>query len=82
MFFYWKKEKWQQPGFIFGTFLLLIFGFRFIIEFLKESQTDSDSSVFSNTGLNMGQWLSLPLILTGIFLLVRSINKKNSLPTI
>ncbi len=81
LFFYWKKEKWQQPGFIFGTFLLLIFGFRFIIEFLKESQTDSDSSVFSNTGLNMGQWLSLPLILTGIFLLVRSINKKNSLPT-
>jgi len=81
MFLYWKKEKWRQPGFIFGTFLLLIFGFRFIIEFLKESQTDSDSSVFTNTGLNMGQWLSLPLILTGIFLLVRSINKKNSLPT-
>ncbi|MFM7387986.1 MAG: prolipoprotein diacylglyceryl transferase family protein, partial [Bacteroidota bacterium] len=62
------------------NFLILVFGFRFLIEFLKESQTDSDNSVFVSTGLNMGQWLSIPLVLVGIALVVRSLrSKKNSI---
>jgi len=75
MFLYWKKEGWKKQGLVFGAFLVLIFGFRFIIEFLKESQTDNDSMVDLSTGLNTGQWLSVPLILAGIFLIIRARKK-------
>ena len=54
------------PGLLFGPFLILIFGARFGIEFLKENQVDFES----NLALNMGQLLSIPMILLGIFILV------------
>lgn len=75
MFLFWKKEAWKKQGLVFGSFLILIFGFRFLIEFLKESQTDNDSVVDISTGLNTGQWLSVPLIIAGIFLILRAIRK-------
>jgi len=79
MFLYWKKEAWKQAGMVFGSFLVFIFGFRFLIEFLKESQTDSDNSVFLSTGLNMGQWLSIPLVVVGFLLIFRAqLQKKMS----
>ena len=75
MFLYWKKQGWKKQGLVFGTFLILIFGFRFLIEFLKESQTDNDSLVDVSTGLNTGQWLSVPLVLAGIILIIRARKK-------
>jgi phosphatidylglycerol---prolipoprotein diacylglyceryl transferase len=75
MFLFWKKQGWKKQGLVFGTFLILIFGFRFLIEFLKESQTDNDSLVDVSTGLNTGQWLSVPLILAGIILIIRARKK-------
>ena len=68
LFLYWKKEKWKQEGFVFGTFLILIFGSRFFIEFVKIGQTARDFE----WSLNTGQLLSLPFVLTGIFLIYRS----------
>ena len=76
MFLFWKRKAFQQPGFVFGAFLVLIFGFRFLIEFLKESQTENDSVVDLSTGLNTGQWLSIPLVLVGIFLIIRAKQNK------
>ncbi len=70
MFLFWKKNAWKKQGMVFGTFLILIFGFRFLIEFVKESQTDNDSMVNVSTGLNTGQWLSVPLVLAGIILII------------
>jgi len=75
MFLFWKKQGWKKQGLVFGTFLILIFGFRFLIEFLKESQTDNDSMVDVSTGLNTGQWLSVPLVLAGIILIIRARKK-------
>ena len=40
-----------------------IFVFRFFIEFLKEDQVDFESAMT----LNMGQWLSIPFILIGVY---------------
>lgn len=71
MFLYWKKDAWKKEGFVFGTFLILIFGFRIIVEFFKIGQTDRDDLLFLNTG----QLLSIPFVLVGIFLLVRAKNK-------
>jgi len=75
MFLFWKKNAWKKQGMVFGTFLILIFGFRFLIEFVKESQTDNDSMVDVSTGLNTGQWLSVPLVLAGIILIIRARKK-------
>ncbi|WP_220101223.1 prolipoprotein diacylglyceryl transferase [Chitinophaga oryzae] len=63
IFLYKKNKGIQKPGFIFGLLLILVFGARFLIEFLKENQ-----EIFENGYLlNMGQLLSLPLIAAGIY---------------
>ncbi|HMM11410.1 MAG TPA: prolipoprotein diacylglyceryl transferase [Bacteroidales bacterium] len=63
---YFRKGMGEKrPGFIFGWFLILIFGTRFFVEFLKEPQVAFESSMT----LNMGQWLSIPFALTGVALL-------------
>jgi prolipoprotein diacylglyceryl transferase len=62
-FLYKNKYKKLANGFIFGLFLLMIFGFRFIVEFVKEDQTYFEEGMV----LNMGQLLSIPLIIAGIY---------------
>ena len=52
-------------GFIFGSFLILIFTARFVIEFVKEVQEPWEADMV----LDMGQILSIPFILVGIFML-------------
>lgn len=55
-------------GFMIGSFMVLVFGFRFFVEFLKENQTYFEEGMF----LNMGQILSIPIVLAGIYLIIRS----------
>ena len=52
-----------RRGFFFGLCLTEIFAFRFFIEFLKENQVAFEDSM----SLNMGQWLSIPFVLVGIY---------------
>tara|TARA_B100000902_G_C26701233_1_gene617270 strand:- start:237 stop:488 length:252 start_codon:yes stop_codon:yes gene_type:complete len=73
MFLFWRKDAWKKPGFVFGTFLILIFGARLIVEFFKVGQTARDEVLFLNTG----QLLSIPFIIVGITLIYRSISGKN-----
>lgn len=74
MFLFWKRDLWKKPGVIFGVFLILIFGARFIIEFVKTGQTARDEYMLLNTG----QLLSIPFILIGIYLIIRS-NKQQAI---
>ena len=55
----------KRMGFLFGAFLILIFTARFIIEFVKEVQEPWEEGMM----LNMGQILSIPFVLIGIFML-------------
>jgi prolipoprotein diacylglyceryltransferase len=72
-YFLWKSKKfYDHTGFIFGLGITLIFTQRFLIEFLKENQVAFEE----NLTLNMGQMLSIPLILGGIILMIWSL--KNS----
>ena len=64
--FYSNKKIKRQDGFIFGLFLIMIFGVRFILEFLKINQVDFENGMI----LNMGQLLSIPFILSGIGLIL------------
>jgi phosphatidylglycerol---prolipoprotein diacylglyceryl transferase len=68
LFFLWQKRPYfQKPGKASGLFLTLVFGFRFMIEFLKEEQSYWMMGI--SLPLNMGQYLSLPLIALGLYLL-------------
>lgn len=60
-----------HTGTIFGIFLIVLFGMRFLIEFIKQDQSAFEAGMV----LNMGQWLSVPFILTGILLLIWSAEK-------
>ena len=71
LYLYWKLKKWQQPGFVFGSFLILIFGARIICEFFKLGQTARDYTLILNTG----QMLSIPLVLAGIYLIYNATQK-------
>lgn len=75
MFMYWKKDLWKKSGVVFGTFLILIFGARFAVEFVKLGQTARDYTL----PLNTGQLLSIPLVLAGIYLVWRGLTKKESI---
>lgn len=70
--YYIRNYKTMKEGFIFGVFLIVLFGVRFLIEFVKEPQVNFEQ----NMTLNMGQWLSIPFILAGVFLLYYVNRKK------
>ena len=66
-FVYYKTEKKSKQGYIFGLFLILIFGFRFFVEFLKVEQSAFEKGMV----LDMGQLLSIPFVLGGLYFMFR-----------
>lgn len=67
LYYLWNRKKGQLPeGMLFGTFLVVLFGLRFLYEFVKEAQVDFEKTM----SLNMGQILSIPLVLIGIWILL------------
>ncbi|HUP56008.1 MAG TPA: prolipoprotein diacylglyceryl transferase [Bdellovibrionota bacterium] len=63
----WYKSPRQParyPGRIFGLFLILVFGVRFLIEFIKENQVPFEAAL----PINMGQILSIPMVAAGAWL--------------
>ena len=68
--FYWKTDKKNQSGFLFGLFMVVLWSLRFFIEFLKKAQVDGREDWVFNS-LNTGQVLSIPLVLIGFWLMFR-----------
>jgi len=65
----WKKHKaGLRQGFLFGLFMVLLFTLRFLDEFLKVEQEDFERDML----FNMGQLLSIPFIIAGVYLIWRS----------
>lgn len=69
-YFYWKTDKKNQTGFLFGLFMVVLWSLRFVIEFLKEAQVEGREDWVFNS-LNTGQVLSIPLVLIGFWLMFR-----------
>jgi phosphatidylglycerol:prolipoprotein diacylglycerol transferase len=63
MYLYWKTNEGHKPGKLFGWFMTLTFGFRILIELTKENQVAFEDGMT----LNMGQWLSIPLVIIGLY---------------
>ncbi|MDO4462276.1 MAG: prolipoprotein diacylglyceryl transferase [Bacteroidia bacterium] len=71
-FLYWKKDFYKKEGGLFGVFLICIFGFRIIVESWKENQEAFEEGMT----LNMGQLLSIPLLIAGILCLYNALRNK------
>lgn len=66
---FWVIRKYApilKEGIIFGLFMILVFSARFLIEFVKFEQSDFEVNMISKLHINMGQLLSIPLILIGV----------------
>lgn len=69
LFYLWKYKRHKlNDGFIFGVFLVTLFTLRFIDEFFKINQEAFEAQL----PINMGQILSIPFVLAGIYLIYRA----------
>jgi len=71
LFLFFKTKAPNLKGFLFGLGMVLIFAFRFFVEFTKDVQVDFERSMT----LDMGQWLSIPFVLLGLVFIVLSVKK-------
>lgn len=63
LFLYLKYKEKLNPGFMMGLLMIVIFGSRFFIEFVKIPQ-EKFAPILN---LNMGQWLSIPVVILGLY---------------
>ena len=68
---YKKYDAKIGTGLFMGYCLFTIFTFRFFVEFIKENQVAFEDGMT----LIMGQWLSIPLIITGAYFMIKGIKK-------
>jgi phosphatidylglycerol:prolipoprotein diacylglycerol transferase len=78
---FWRTKARYEPGRLVGLFLLGYGVARFIVEFAREP--DSQLRDFAErTGLHMGQWLCVPMILGGLFLIFTARSRRQRVESI
>ena len=73
IYLYWKTNKRNQPGFLFGSFFVMLWSVRLFVEQFKIEQVDGREDWI--LGMNTGQILSIPLILVGLYFMFVYKNK-------
>ena len=75
LYLFWRTRARYRPGLLVGVFTAGIAAARFVVEFYREP--DAQLADFAReTGLSMGQWLTLPLILAGVAVAVLALVRK------
>ncbi len=74
MLVYWKTEAKKYAGLLFGFSLIGIFATRFLVEFIKEPQEGWEA----NLPIDMGQILSIPFIIAGVYFIYTAYKKWQS----
>jgi len=69
----YKTNLREKDGIFLGVFFLGLFGVRFLVEFVKESQGGIEKFL---PNLSTGQWLSIPFIFLGIVIIILKFRKK------
>jgi phosphatidylglycerol---prolipoprotein diacylglyceryl transferase len=78
---FWKTDARYQPGKLVGAFIFFYGLFRFAVEFVREP--DQQLIGFTQaTGLHMGQWLSLPMIVAGAYLMLTAKSRRQRVESI
>lgn len=65
---YLKHSTRLKNGFMSAFFAIVMFSARFLVEFIKMDQSPFEAGMV----LNMGQWLSIPLFLFGVYMMART----------
>ncbi len=71
MYMYWRRHAEQRPGLILGVFFIGTFLSRIFVEFVKNDQVAFESEML----FNMGQWLSVPFVIAGFWLIIRAMRR-------
>ena len=64
---FWRTDARYKPGFLVGMASIIYGASRFTVEFFREPDVQR-MNVVEATGLSMGQWLTVPMILIGVWL--------------
>lgn len=81
LYMFWKTAARYEPGKLVGTFLLGYGLARFFVEFFREA--DAQLMQFAQeTGLHMGQWLTLPMIVGGLYLIATAKGRRQRIEPI
>lgn len=77
LWMYYRKDYGRRrPGAIFGVGLIGVFLTRFFIEYVKLEQGGADTGLF----LKMGQILSIPFVVMGLWMLIRALRRPEVVP--
>ncbi len=69
-FAFWRTKARYQPGRLVGLFVLGYGVARFIVEFFREPDAQFRGTFIEATGIHMGQWLCVPMIAGGLYLIL------------
>jgi phosphatidylglycerol:prolipoprotein diacylglycerol transferase len=72
---FWKTRARWRTGFLVGVFTLGYGVSRFVVEWFREPDAQLEQFA-QRTGLSMGQWLTVPMILIGLFLIARALARR------
>lgn len=67
-FLYWRTNKKQKEGYLFGFWLVSVFVIRFVLEYYKKEQGGLETFM---EPFSTGQWLSIPFVLVGLYFMFR-----------
>lgn len=76
LYLFYKTDAKEKQGLILGVSLIGIFLSRFFIEFIKNIQEPFEVEMINIVGINMGQLLSLPFVIWGIWLVWKALTRK------
>ncbi len=81
-FAFWKTKARYAPGRLVGLFVLGYGVARFIVEFFREPDAQFTGTFIQTSGLHMGQWLCVPMILGGAYLIATSAGRRQRIEPI
>ena len=73
---FWRTDARYQPGRLVGLFILFYGLFRYAVEFVREPDGQFAGTLFQHPGLHMGQWLCMPMIAGGLYLVLTAARRR------
>ncbi len=75
-FAFWRTRARYEPGKLVGLFLVGYGLARFTVEFFREPDAQFRGTLFGEWGFHMGQFLTLPMILGGLYLIFTAAKRR------
>jgi len=75
---YYRYKQNTPEGLLFGLFVVILFTLRIFYEFLKENQVSGEDAMKDAIGMNLGQLLSIPLVIIGLGVLYKTFTRKQT----